>query len=354
MLSIMTVISATTGITASASTIYGDVNNDGAVGTSDTVALNKYLSGMISNINMKYADVDKNTVIDVNDSKVLLKYLVHSVEFLPYSESGSTFNYLNYIVPTDSARTYVKYNCSNGNQNTYTLQKPSSTATISGDYDDRQIDSSSNAQCIVYLTFNDSNGDAYRGSGFIVSNHIIATAAHVLYDGVAFSTDLSVKVYNKEGTSVVAAYDASELHVPANYVNDLNDNYDYGLIYVEDDLSAYGNMSLGIVTNNFPNTSQAVNVSGFPGSVNNVNTNSRYYGTGNITSSTTNSKLYYTAYASGGDSGGPVYIEYNLKGSTFRSAIGIHTLGGSDGSVHGGVRITQPILRFYNNNPNIG
>lgn len=62
MLSIMTVISATTGITASASTIYGDVNNDGVVGTSDTVALNKYLSGMISNINMKYADVDKNTV----------------------------------------------------------------------------------------------------------------------------------------------------------------------------------------------------------------------------------------------------------------------------------------------------
>lgn len=48
----------------------------------------------------------------------------------------------------------------------------------------------------------------------------------------------------------------------------------------------------------------------------------------------------------------PMY--YSLKGSTFRSAIGIHTLEKGEGTFHGGVRVTQPILRFYNNNPNIG
>lgn len=119
-------------------------------------------------------------------------------------------------------------------------------------------------------------------------------------------------------------------------------------------MSSYGTMPLGIVSNNFKLTSQTVNVSGFPGSVRESSTTYRYSGIGNITDQTTNNYLYYTTYANGGDSGGPVYIEYTLNGSTFRSAIGIHALGYEDHSTHAGIRITLPLLRFYNNNSYIG
>lgn len=368
-------LAAMPAATASASTLYGDVNNDGSVNITDSVSLNRYLAGMIpaSDINMKYTDVDKNMVIDVNDSKVLSGFLVQTVSTLPYSESGNTFNYSasSYTMPADGLRSYAKYVCSTGKRSSYQLQPASSASATSGGEDDRVLDSSANAQCIVYLSYTDGSGVGYRGSGFIVDDHVIATCAHCLYDGKTntFNTNYKVKVYNAAGTSVVATYDAKELHVPNSYIGALGANpedsepvfcYDYGLIYVEEDLSAYGKMGLGAITDKFPYTSQEVYVSGFPGEVDGVgdNVHGRYVGAGNIAVYTDSTyepyRVTYSSYASGGDSGGPVYLEYTLNGSTFRSAIGIHTSGNETGDVHSGTRITLPVLRFYQNNSNIG
>lgn len=354
---------------AMATTIYGDVNNSGTVDVSDVVVLSRYITGdyLTSNVNMKYADVDKNTVLDTNDTTIILKYITFIISSLPYSESGNMFNYNNYTVPSDSARSYKKHNCSTGNTTNYTLSTPSSLSSIedqlrSGSIDDRLLDSSAEAQCIVYLDYKCSNGIYYRGSGFIVDDHVIATCAHCLYDGSAFNTDYKVKVYNTEGTSVVETYNAKELHIPSNYYNNYQTvNYDYGLIYVEEDLSQYGKMALGIPTDNFKYTAQTVNVSGFPGEIhinqpNQTDTTWRYYGSGTVTTDTTDYKIWYTSYTSGADSGGPVYIEYTLGNETFRSAIGIHTNGTTTGQndVHYGTRITQPVSRFYYQNLNIG
>ena len=68
-----------------------------------------------------------------------------------------------------------------------------------------------------------------------------------------------------------------------------------------------------------------------------------------------NSMITTRAYTSGGDSGGPMYIEYTLKGQIFRSVVGICKYTGGDGvRYRGGVRITTPILRFYMDNDYIG
>ena len=49
----------------------------------------------------------------------------------------------------------------------------------------------------------------------------------------------------------------------------------------------------------------------------------RYYETGEVLSTSNDYMIDTTAYCSEGDSGGPIYIEYSLNGTTFRSALGI-------------------------------
>lgn len=81
------------------------------------------------------------------------------------------------------------------------------------------------------------------------------------------------------------------------------------------------------------------------------------YETGEVLSSSNSYMIDSTAYASGGDGGGPMYIEYSLNGTTFRSALGIYK-GHYDQTpkqnrYSTGVRITTPVLRFYMDNDHI-
>lgn len=346
---------------ASASTIYGDVNNDGCVDLSDLSLLNMYLRGSVTanSINKKYADVDQNTVIDVNDVKVLKEYVMNSNFTLPYSESGNTYPECNsYTFPSDSSRTYVKYNCLTGIQTTYPLNAASSYSLYSGNIDDREIDSSADARGIVYLEFTKNSGGRSRGTGFIVDNHIIATCAHCIYDGTGFNTNYTIKIMNSDGNSLLRTATAKELHIPNQYKLNSSEKiyYDYGLIYVAENLSSYGKIALGTVSDYFTTTSSELDISGFPdnvsGSYAGVN---RYYGTGTVKSTSNNYLLETTAYASGGDSGGPMYISYELNGESFRSAVGIYRGHYVDTNRYSlGVRITTPVLRFYMHNNNIG
>ncbi len=345
-------------VKVSATTIYGDVNNSGTVDLTDVSMLNLYLEGSVSasSINKKYADVDQNTVLDVCDLKTLKAYINHSLSYLPYSESGNTYsNCNNYVFPSDSPRSYTKYNCSTGATSTYTLNALSNYMPRTGNIDGRQIDSSANAKSIVKLEFKDNDGQSYRGSGFIVDKHTIATCAHCIYNGTSFFTNYKIKIFDSDGSTLLTTLYAKELHVPSNYISSQSSNYDYGLIYVDSSLSSYGNIALGTVTDYFMSTSSSVSISGFPSTVSGLPVgNVRYYETGAVLSTSNDDFIKSTAYASGGDSGGPVYIEYSLSGTTFRSAVGIHTShvnGTSNTDRYSiGIRITTPVLRFYMDN----
>lgn len=345
--------------TISASNVYGDVNNNGSVDLTDLSLLSMYLTGSTSanSINKKYADVDQNTVIDVNDVKVLRAFISYSVSSLPYSESGNTYpNCNDYTFPSDSSRSYVKYNCSTGVQSTYPLNAISPYSLYSGNIDDREIDSSADARGIVYLEYTKNSGGRYRGTGFIVDNHTIATCAHCIYDGTGFNTNYTIKIMDSNGTSLLSTATAKELHIPYQYKLNSSGNYDYGLIYVEENLSSYGKIALGTITNYFTTTSSNVSISGFPSTVNGSSVGiTRYYGNGAVKNTSDSYVLRTEAYNSGGASGGPMYIEYTLNGERYRSAVGI-----VNGIVDGtnrysyGIRITTPVLRFYMANNNIG
>jgi V8-like Glu-specific endopeptidase len=345
-------------VKVSATTIYGDVNNSGTVDLTDVSMLGLYLEGSVSasSINKKYADVDQNTVLDVCDLKTLKAYINYSLTSLPYSESGNTFNCNSYVFPSDSTRNYTKYICSTGTQSTYTLYGLSNYMPRTGNYDGRQIDSSANAKSVVKLEYKKNDGNWWCGSGFIVDKHTIATCAHCIYNGTSFNTNYTIKIYDYDGSTLLSTLYAKELHVPSAYIsNPSNYNYDYGLIYVDSSLSSYGNIALGTATDYFMSTSSDLSLSGFPGEVSGSPVGDvRYYETGEVLSTSNDYMIDTTAYCSEGDSGGPIYIEYSLNGTTFRSALGI---------CHGyypqtfitdrystGVRITTPVLRFFMDN----
>ena len=135
-------------------------------------------------------------------------------------------------------------------------------------------------------------------------------------------------------------------------------HFQHRSIYVENDLSSYGKVSLGTATDYFTSSGSNISISGYPAEVSeNSVGDKRYYSSGAVKSSSTSYRLDTYAYASGGNSGGPMYTQYTLNGETFRCAIGIRTNTDQDDNAiqfSKGVRITTPILRFFKDNNNIG
>lgn len=185
----------------------------------------------------------------------------------------------------------------------------------------------------------------YLGSGFVVDEHTIATAAHCVYN---------------ESISEILLFDTSgniekniipmEYHIPTRYV--ANSQFDYALITVKEDLSEYICFELGVPLDSFVNgeTNATVSVTGFPQEYNDHTNHMKYSGNGKICSggSGENGLLYYNADTSGGNSGGPVYITESLNGKTYHTVVAVHTTGGNHG-----VCMTTDLIHFYKANNNL-
>ena len=206
-------------------------------------------------------------------------------------------------------------------------------------------------------------------TGFIIDKHIIATAAHCVYANKAFKSNPMVNIYNEDCTKNLKTVYPKEAHIPVKYTAYENKMYDYALLYVEEDLSEYGMFSLGVPTDAFMTSRASVTVSGFPALIDSLpgaDSKHRYKADGQIVDIRNyNSDLWarqiqYTAFMSGGDSGGPVYTTQTFNGQTYHTVIGINTSGWrdteSDEPSYGyfGTRITSTLLVFYYNNEKIG
>lgn len=207
------------------------------------------------------------------------------------------------------------------------------------------------------------------GTGFIIDNHLIATAAHCVYNQTSdtFVSNMRVDIYNENCTTILKTVYPKEAHIPVKYTAYGNNMYDYALLYVEEDLSQYGMFSLGVAMDDFMTSGETVTVSGFPASTASdpsASCTRRYKADGEIvdmnsSSEDENRRIKYSSYTSGGDSGGPVYTTQTFNGKTYHTVIGIHTTGtayadGSVGEYRFGTRITSTLLVFYYNNEKIG
>lgn len=194
------------------------------------------------------------------------------------------------------------------------------------------------------------------GTGFIVGDHVIATAAHCVYSWQDRQfieiDDLNIVDENNEAIPLTPV----SAHIREDFVNSTVNgyscDYDYALITVEEDLSGYAMFNLGFATRSYVSKKGAVIVAGFPqaevdgyeGSKWGV----RFQAKGNITGYS-GSILKYNADSAPGDSGGPVYVEEGVYDGTklqeYKTVIAINVA--QESTVNDGVRITPDIMRFY-------
>lgn len=208
------------------------------------------------------------------------------------------------------------------------------------------------------------NSNDYLGSGFVVSDHVIATAAHCVYNALLRKPDQISKIllFDNDGNVTLEATPV-ETHVPCDYITNNSNGYkaqdDYALITVKEDLSAYACFNLGVPLDSFINSNSVVTVTGFPATwgkpgeeitVNTLTKHMMYSGNG-IMNGGDSSSIHYNADMSGGNSGGPVYITESAYGRTYYTVIGINISNSKiNPQYNNGTRITTDLIHFYSAN----
>ncbi|MDE6787999.1 MAG: serine protease [Ruminococcus sp.] len=201
--------------------------------------------------------------------------------------------------------------------------------------------------------------DSPGGTGFVVDEHTIATAAHCVY-GKKINTIYLFDNNNKPSLTLNSST-IVEYHVPLIYASSESADYDYALITVKEDLSDYMCFNLGTVTD-IKNLKSAVSITGFPGEIvtgdgtkpvnYSVSEHNMYTGNSHIYNSS-DKRLYYDVDTTSGNSGGPVYLTEIYNNKVYYTVIAIHTKSGGDGNYNSGTRITAELLKFFNGNPNL-
>lgn len=289
------------------------------------------------------------------------KLMATTIAFLIMALSISSYK-LNAASVTCN-RTYYVYNALTSTYlRQYTLsaldsENNTNTRSVIGP-DERELDWSKSGVCKITTTAGSF------GTGFVIDEHTIATAAHCLYNNTAGSRSISdILLFDTSGEITLHATPV-EYHIPVDFISRLTTNsgtneYDYALITIEEDLSDYACFDLGVMLDGFTTTGTALSVTGFPGEVNNalVNTfeiHNMYTGTGIISNQNAfsfNFQLTYTNDVTGGNSGGPVYLIETRCGYTYYTVIGINTASATTYNI--GTRITTDLISFYKNKSNL-
>ena len=217
---------------------------------------------------------------------------------------------------------------------------------------------------IVYLQISWGIGeDKTRATGFLVSDNVVITAAHALYDPTRGGWADSVKVYpGKDGDGLfdnpygsTRAYKggvctewraATDSGLKDDETKQLLRETDWGAVVLIRSLGKKtGVLNMRIPTDNDLNTLSSVMVSGYPKKVNNTEVFQQYKMSGSIRKFNS-LEIYYNLQTSGGQSGAPILDSNNV-------AIGIHTRSWGDTETNkhlygSGVRFTEHIMYYLN------
>ncbi|OPZ20849.1 MAG: Trypsin [Firmicutes bacterium ADurb.BinA205] len=341
----------------------GDINQDGQITISDSLQVLYYITGQYAptEYGVTAMDANEDGIIDNVDSDLIQYWALYS----PTNNQPVVKDL--YTLPNNEPRQYIKYDVATGVENDpYTLSAITNSGTNSnlllnnsfilnnsdsGNHPDTQNTN------VVQLSFNDG-----VGSGYIISDHVIATAAHCLYnvEDSQFVQNITVNIYNSNGT--ITSKTPSSLHIPVKYktpdVGVSRDNYDYGLIYINDSLSQFGVWNVGIAVKEFMYQTPPLSItsSGFC-QPSNYTDYTRYYSTGQVlnldtlTGESHNLPAFRIATdgeSVGGKSGGVMYYDSIGSYNSYKSAIAI-TTGGTSYRTWG-CKLTPTLLKFYKHN----
>ena len=192
------------------------------------------------------------------------------------------------------------------------------------------------------------------GTGFVVADHVIATAAHCVEEKLD-----KILLFDNNGNVTMEATPV-QTHIPYIHQNAGSIEYDYALVTVKEDISSYACFGFGVPLDSFPDSNPKLTVTGFPGTIGEsgsevtVNTTTKhmmYSGNGRLLRQDSD-RIYYDTDANYGDSGAPVYITESAYGNTYFTVVSIHS-NYSYGENYG-VRVTTDLVHFYSaNNENI-
>lgn len=358
----LAVMAATTmSLSGSAVTTVRDPDGDGRILVSDGSFILQYLAGNFNPTSQRSLDFDGNGIISNKDATMLVKYwmqLIDGSNILDESKLPAPVGADAQAVAT--TREYVRhyYNNSASNQvYSLTVDPRDNTASTNNGISPYNIPNENDLvphdeTAIVRLNY---------GTGFIIDDHVIATAAHCVYDyttGEFHGNDITLT--DSEGNSRVVYAKYTDLYNEYySYEYDKNDiesdgiYYDYALLYVEEDLSDYGFMKMGVVLDEYINNHGEIYASGFPSNYQ----GERYKAKGTIGALCDNDHILHYAYVDNGQSGGPVYVEEEFttaKGEkySYQTVIAINH-GRHMYEAFYALRITPDLLKFYYDNSNI-
>ncbi len=351
-----------------------DVNRDGKVNIMDTIYFNRYLMMQHYVPDYNRLDVDNTMTIDTNDSMCLLAKVTKNDYSTGYysKKQGitvSTTVSTAGVYPITASRSYERYSYTSKKKlSSYLLTPTTKQDSNSQNISERKIIDGDDTR---YLAVGDENrGIVYLnipgsfGTGFIVGDHEIATAAHCVYnDENNLFYDIKIQTYNKNGELTSTKLTPVEAHVPSGYMNTaITENpYDYALITVKEDLSEYPHFEL-VESYNLSSTGFAnvpIYITGCPGTVRNSNNSSKrlYSEEGKIIRNVSQNKdvLYNNVDTSGGQSGTPIYtiMKTTVGGEVSYKfvVLAVHQGGLESEGANWGARINRHHKLFYGNNP---
>ena len=384
-----TVLAANSAMMTSAATTYDvcDVNHDGYVDLEDLVIVNKYLMGNYYFPYYNQLDATRSLTVDASDSALIAARNTGASFNSSYfsRETGGTVSNptvsgtdLDAYFNQTSRRYYLEYSYSSHEEHEYSLKPPTSNSAL---INTREIVDGFDSRYAAYGEENDGivkliiNGGGL-GTGFIVGDHEIATAAHCVYqrnsanNGYWFSS-MVINTYDSNGLPNDTTLTPVEAHIPKKYktvsdgvsFGDYNEApYDYAVITVEEDLSNHVQFSLSALYNVKDNKYSTIPlyVTGCPAQIHNEsNANFRLYSDeGRVVNDFNSRVLHYNVDTKGGQSGSPVYtITRNVKNgvvSYIYTALAVHRgvtpYNSEYNNSNCGALMTKYQLQFYLNN----
>ena len=335
-----------------------DVDHSGSVVILDVISVNNYLRGKYNSTQYNRFDANRNGIVDSFDSTYIMENIVgldYSYYYVSRSDAnpsqitqvsfpnlGNNIN-LNPDANVNNKRWYswATYSGTSfvSDQADYYIQPTSTPMNSQSEYEvNAKVGDIDSRYFAKGTTFGEITGvvDVNGATGFIVGDHEIVTAAHVVFSSNSFKSTVNIKTCNSSGKISNNNLNVQQIHVPKDTTSGKPKD-DYALIVVANNLSGYTHFTIGeaynvsaSIWNNVP-----IYVTGQPDYYN--NSADRYFksGKGKIYDDPNAdlAEIYYTTDTYFGSSGAPIYtiMACNQNNTTYYyyTVLGVHSGGNS-------------------------